>query len=66
LLLSDNAFNYPFARFTQQWAKGRIQYNNIYAVLMNLVPAAVKQNTGAERLFQKNLTAFKTRFYVPF
>jgi hypothetical protein len=59
LLLSDNAFNYPFARFTQQWAKGRIQYNNIYAVLMNLVPAAVKQNTGAERLFQKKAASFQ-------
>lgn len=59
LLLSDNAFNYPFARVTQQWFKGRVQYSNIYAVLMNLVPASVKQNPFSERLFQKKAAAFQ-------
>jgi hypothetical protein len=59
LLLSDNSFNYPYARFTQQWFKGRIQYTNIYAVLMNLVPAAKVINPNAERLFQKKAASFQ-------
>ncbi|MES2681363.1 MAG: hypothetical protein V4635_15820 [Bacteroidota bacterium] len=59
LLLSDNAFNYPYARITQQWFKGRVQYNNIYAVLMNLEPAAAKQNPNTERLYQKKAAAFQ-------
>jgi hypothetical protein len=59
LLLSDNAFNYPYARITQQWFKGRVQYNNLYAVLMNLEPAATKQNPNTERLYQKKAAAFQ-------
>ena len=59
LLLSDNSFNYPYARITQQWFKGRVQYNNIYAVLMNLVPASVKFNPYSERLFQKKAVSFQ-------
>jgi hypothetical protein len=59
LLLSDNAFNYPYARFTQQWFKGRLQYTNIYAVLMNLERASVKIDPNAERLFQKKPAAFQ-------
>lgn len=59
LLLSDNAFNYPYARITQQWFKGRLQYTNIYAVLMNLEPAAAKQNPNSERLFQKKAASFQ-------
>jgi len=59
LLLSDNAFNYPYARITQQWFKGRVQYNNIYAVLMNLSPATKKVIPNAERLFQKKAASFQ-------
>jgi hypothetical protein len=59
LLLSDNSFNYPYARITQQWFKGRLQYTNIYAALMNLEAASVKQNPNAERLFQKKAAAFQ-------
>lgn len=59
LLLSDNSFNYPFARITQQWFKGRVQYSNVYAVLMNLEPAAKIQNPNAERLFQKKAASFQ-------
>jgi hypothetical protein len=33
MLLSDNAFNYPFLKFTSKWCKGRIQYTNIFASL---------------------------------
>jgi hypothetical protein len=59
LLLSDNSFNYPYARFTQQWFKGKVQYTNIYAALMNLVPSAKKINPNAERLFQKKAASFQ-------
>lgn len=59
LLLSDNAFNYPYARFTQQWFKGRLQYTNIYASFMNLVPASTTPIPNAERLFQKKAAAFQ-------
>lgn len=59
LLLSDNAFNYPYARITQQWFGGRVQYTNIYAVFMNLVPATTKPIPNAERLFQKKPAAFQ-------
>jgi hypothetical protein len=59
LLLSDNSFNYPYARFTQQWFKGRIQYNNIYAVLMNLTSAAKIPNPNAEILYQKKAASFQ-------
>ena len=33
MLLSDNAFNYPFLKFTSKWLKGKIQYTNIFASL---------------------------------
>ncbi len=59
LLLSDNALNYPYLRFTQQWFKGRLQYTNIYAVLMNLDSAAKKISPDAERLYQKKPAAFQ-------
>lgn len=59
LLLSDNSFNYPYARITQSWFKGRVQYSNIYAVLMNLVPAAKIVNPNTERLFQKKAASFQ-------
>lgn len=59
LLLSDNTFNYPYARFTQQWFKGRVQYTNIYSLLMNLVGASAVQNPNTERLFQKKAAAFQ-------
>lgn len=59
LLLSDNAFNYPYARITQQWFGGKLQYTNIYAVLMNLEPATKKPVPNAEPLFQKKPAAFQ-------
>lgn len=59
LLLSDNAFNYPYARVTQQWFDGKLQYTNIYAVMMNLVAATTKPIPNAERLFQKKPAAFQ-------
>jgi hypothetical protein len=59
LLLSDNAFNYPYLRITQQWFKGRLQYTNIYAALMNLVSASTLIPPNTERLFQKKAASFQ-------
>lgn len=59
LLLSDNAFNYPYARFTQQWFKGKVQYTNIYSVFMNLTSASKVVNPNTERLFQKKAASFQ-------
>lgn len=59
LLLSDNAFNYPYARITQQWFKGRVSYTNIYSVLMNLDSASKRPTPNAERLFQKKAASFQ-------
>jgi len=59
LLLSDNAFNYPYARITQQWFGGRLQYSTIYAVLMNLQPATAIPVPNTERLFQKKPASFQ-------
>ena len=66
LLLSDNSFNYPFARITQQWLKGKLRYTNIYASLMNLVPAATIPTPHTERLFQKKSAAFQYLEIQPF
>jgi len=65
LLLSDNAFNYPYLRFTEQWLDGKIQYSSIYAVLMNFAPAAKKQTYGIEPLLQKKAAAFQHLSFNP-
>jgi hypothetical protein len=65
LLLSDNSFNYPYARITQQWLKGKLQYTNVFAVLMNMTPATKKQIPNAERLWQKKPAAFQYLSYNP-
>lgn len=59
LFLSDNAFNYPYLRFTQQWFKGRLQYSNLYTVFMNLRPAYENPPTTTEALYQKNPGSFQ-------
>lgn len=63
LLLSDNAFNYPYIRITHQWLGGKLQYSNIYAVLMNMVPASKKAALSTERLFQKKAASFQYLSY---
>ena len=59
LLLSDNAFNYPYIRVTSEWFKGRLQYTNIYAVLMNLETGGSKTPAFTEPLFQKKAVSFQ-------
>lgn len=59
LLLSDNAFNYPYIRITSEWFKGRLQYTNIYSVLMNLETGGSKTPPHTEPLFQKKAASFQ-------
>lgn len=59
LLLSDNAFNYPYLRITSQWLKGKLQYSNIYAVLMNLTTGGAPTPKYTEPLFQKKAASFQ-------
>lgn len=57
LLLSDNGFNYPFARITTTYKN--IQYTNLYTSFMNLTDGGVKTPPGVERLFQKKTASFQ-------
>ncbi len=53
LLLSDNAFVYPFIKIEQNWWKGKLQYITTYALLNNMTPASIRHPQNTERLFQK-------------
>jgi len=57
LLLSDNAFNYPFARITTSF--GKFQYTNLYTSFMNLTSGGAKTPPGTEVLFQKKAGNFQ-------
>jgi hypothetical protein len=57
LLLSDNAFNYPYARLTTTFKN--IQYTNLYTSFMNLTNGGDKIPPGIERLFQKKIGSFQ-------
>lgn len=57
LLLSDNAFNYPYARITTTYKN--IQYTNLYTSFMNLTDGGVKTPPHIERLFQKKIGSFQ-------
>ena len=63
LLLSDNAFNYPYIRITSEWLKGKLQYTNIYAVLMNLTTGGAITPKNTEPLFQKKAVSFQYLSY---
>lgn len=57
LLLSDNSFNYPYARITTTYKN--IQYTNLYTSFMNLTEGGVKTPRYTERLFQKKTGNFQ-------
>ena len=63
LLLSDNAFNYPYLRITSSFQK--FQYTNIYTVFMNLNDGGVVTPAYTERLFQKKVGSFQYLNYTP-
>ncbi len=57
LLLSDNAFNYPYARITTTYKN--FQYTNLYTSFMNLTDGGVQTPPHTERLFQKKVGSFQ-------
>lgn len=57
LLLSDNTFNYPYARITTTYKN--IRYTNLYASFMNLTDGGVRTPPHTERLFQKKTGSFQ-------
>ncbi|MCK6649111.1 MAG: capsule assembly Wzi family protein [Bacteroidia bacterium] len=57
LLLSDNSFNYPYARITTTYKN--VQYTNLYTSFMNLTNGGVKTPPNVERLFQKKTASFQ-------
>lgn len=57
LLLSDNAFNYPYLRITTTYKN--VQYTNLYTSFINLTDGGVKTPPNTERLFQKKIGGFQ-------
>jgi hypothetical protein len=57
LLLSDNAFNYPYLRITTTF--GIFQYTNLYASLMNLTFSKANIPVGTEHLYEKKSANFQ-------
>jgi Capsule assembly protein Wzi len=65
LLLSDNSFNYPFARFTANFGQRKqFQITSLYAALTNLKSISPVP-PGTERLFQKKPAAFQILSWKP-
>ena len=59
LLLSDNAFNYPYLQLTANFFKQKVQYTQTYALLMNLNDGGTKIPVGTERIYQKKAASFQ-------
>jgi hypothetical protein len=57
LLLSDNAFNYPYLRITASF--GPFQYTNLYTSFMNLTFSPAHIPAGTEHLYQKKSGSFQ-------
>ena len=56
LLLSDNAFNYPYLRTT--FTFGKLQYNVMYASFQNILDGRYTLSAGSEPLFKKKQATF--------
>lgn len=56
VLLSDNAFNYPYFRFTGNFFKGKIQYNTTFASLTNL--RRLQYHTTPEAQYERKAATF--------
>ena len=59
LLLSDNAFNYPFLQLTASFFKHKVLYTQTYALLMNLSNGGTRIPVGTEDIFQKKAASFQ-------
>lgn len=64
VLLSDNAFNYPFLRATATF--GKWQYTQLYAQLMNMNKGNTQTPKYTEPLYQKKAGSFQLLNYAPF
>ena len=62
LLLSDNAFNYPFLKITTSWLKGRLQYTNTFASLQTL--ERFNNSSTPEALFKRKAGTFHYLSYA--
>lgn len=59
LLLSDNAFNYPYVQAIWQFCQKKFQYAQTYALLMNLTTGGAKTPPHTEPIFQKKPASFQ-------
>ena len=59
LLLSDNAFNYPYLQLSASFFKQKVQYTQTYALLMNLTNGGTKIPVGTEDIYQKKAASFQ-------
>lgn len=59
LLLSDNAFNYPYLQFIGNFFSNKLQYSQTYALLMNLTDGGAKTPPNTEPIFQKKAASFQ-------
>ncbi len=64
LLLSDNAFNYPFFKSTSSFFNNRIQLVNLYTQLSSL--ERIPQSTTPEALFKPKAGTFHYLSIIPF
>jgi hypothetical protein len=56
LLLSDNAFNYPYLEFEHEWWNGRISYRNLYTGFSSL--ERMPKGDAPEALFKPKAGSF--------
>lgn len=64
LLLSDNAFNYPYAKaaYSRKW----FRYEVMWASLMNIYQGDITFNIYSEPTFRKKTAAFQYLAFMPF
>ncbi len=63
LLLSDNAFNYPFLKYTLRLWEGKVQYQYSLALLQNLIRLPL--GDAPESLFQRKYASWHYVSYKP-
>lgn len=63
LLLSDNAFNYPFLQVSTTLAKGKLRLNNLYSTLQSL--QRLPYRSTPEALFERKTGSFHTLSWLP-
>lgn len=59
LLLSDNSMNYPYVQFIAKFLRGKLQYSQTYALLMNVSDGGAKTPPNTEPIYQKKAATFQ-------